>query len=705
MPFWPVVASSTSSTSVTGACFSTTRLILPSSSISPDLVCSRPAVSTTTVSTSPSTPGAHRLEGHRRRVAALAAADGEDADPLAPGLQLVGGGGAERVGGAEDDALAVADEHAGDLADRRRLAGAVDADHEDHARAARRAGRCRACGPGRGRGRRSARRPAARAGRRPEAVASTIDLVRSRSTIWVVAPDADVGGEEDLLELLPVVLGELLAGEHGEQPAAERGLRAGQPRAQPDQPAGRRRRGLEDQARLGLGGRQLDRPAAASGCDRRPAGRPARWPARRAGPAGRGRVSVVPAAASSSRRAVRRPRPTSRETPAISATTRIAIAISTNSMPRSLPARARRVREAVGHAVRPEPRPRSSLGPLLRHVDPVSATVWVETDRRLRGRRPRPPVADVLRRRPPLRAGPGRGPRAGQHARPTRCTWTARQVWPPEQSSFPPSRIRTPGDRGRVPHRLRLLPLRDPGHGGGRRPASRRTRWTATPTAMAGQPEDEWPDALVLLGDQVYADELTPADPPVAVAAPRRGGRRRTPRWRTSRSTPGSTRSPGAIPQVRWLLSTVPSSMIFDDHEMIDDWNTSAAWRREITAQPWWRGPDQRRPGQLLGLPAPGQPQPAGAGREQDLAGDPGPRRRLRRRRADAARDGRARRHRAGEHPLELRAALGRRPADHDRQPRRPGARRAAAADGRRRRVRLDRGGDAAARPPRACST
>ena len=27
----------------------------------------------------------------------------------------------------------------------------------------------------------------------------------------------------------------------------------------------------------------------------------------------------------------------------------------------------------------------------------------------------------------------------------------------------------------------------------------------------------------------------------------------------------------------------------FDDHEMIDDWNTSAAWRREITAQPWWR--------------------------------------------------------------------------------------------------------------------
>jgi hypothetical protein len=29
--------------------------------------------------------------------------------------------------------------------------------------------------------------------------------------------------------------------------------------------------------------------------------------------------------------------------------------------------------------------------------------------------------------------------------------------------------------------------------------------------------------------------------------------------------------------------------MIFDDHEMIDDWNTSAVWRRETTGQDWWR--------------------------------------------------------------------------------------------------------------------
>src|SRR5215475_3138795 len=55
-PFCPVVASSTSSTSSTVAFFSTTRLTLPSSSISPTLVCSRPAVSMTTTSTPFSVP-------------------------------------------------------------------------------------------------------------------------------------------------------------------------------------------------------------------------------------------------------------------------------------------------------------------------------------------------------------------------------------------------------------------------------------------------------------------------------------------------------------------------------------------------------------------------------------------------------------------------------------------------------------------------
>src|SRR5690625_1008282 len=41
-------------------------------------------------------------------------------------------------------------------------------------------------------------------------------------------------------------------------------------------------------------------------------------------------------------------------------------------------------------------------------------------------------------------------------------------------------------------------------------------------------------------------------------------------------------------PQVRWLLSTVPTLMVFDDHDVRDDWNTSAAWRRAMDEVPWW---------------------------------------------------------------------------------------------------------------------
>ena len=55
-PFWPVVASRTSRTSSTSACFSMTRLILPSSSMRLALFCRRPAVSTSTTSTPSAMP-------------------------------------------------------------------------------------------------------------------------------------------------------------------------------------------------------------------------------------------------------------------------------------------------------------------------------------------------------------------------------------------------------------------------------------------------------------------------------------------------------------------------------------------------------------------------------------------------------------------------------------------------------------------------
>jgi len=105
---------------------------------------------------------------------------------------------------------------------------------------------------------------------------------------------------------------------------------------------------------------------------------------------------------------------------------------------------------------------------------------------------------------------------------------------------------------------------------------------------IAREPESERPDVLLLLGDQVYADEVSDA----------------TRRWlsarRDLREPPGNevadyeeyTRlyyESWLDPEIRWLLSTVPSCMIFDDHDVIDDWNTSAAWLADMRETPWWR--------------------------------------------------------------------------------------------------------------------
>ena len=226
------------------------------------------------------------------------------------------------------------------------------------------------------------------------------------------------------------------------------------------------------------------------------------------------------------------------------------------------------------------------LGPLLRHVDPVSATVWVETDRACEvtvlGHRAR--TFHVKGHHYALVMVEGLEPGT---SRPYEVHLDGTQVWPQPHSALPPSRIRTPGGPG--PFRIAFGSCRYA------TPSTVDVRDGIPPDAldsyaveMAATPEEAWPDALVLLGDQVYADEITPA----------------TREWLAARRD--LDQAPGAQatdfeeytrlyaeswgdPQVRWLLSTVQSSMIFDDHEMIDDWNTSAAWRAEVTGTDWWQ--------------------------------------------------------------------------------------------------------------------
>jgi hypothetical protein len=97
------------------------------------------------------------------------------------------------------------------------------------------------------------------------------------------------------------------------------------------------------------------------------------------------------------------------------------------------------------------------------------------------------------------------------------------------------------------------------------------------------------PDLIVLLGDQVYADKTS--------AKVRRLLRRhRGPGHQAPQDQVVTFDEYTKLyleswrdPEVRWLFATVPAAMIFDDHEIIDDWNTSAGWRQEMSRQPWWR--------------------------------------------------------------------------------------------------------------------
>ena len=104
---------------------------------------------------------------------------------------------------------------------------------------------------------------------------------------------------------------------------------------------------------------------------------------------------------------------------------------------------------------------------------------------------------------------------------------------------------------------------------------------------MCEDDSGDWPHALVLLGDQVYADEVSP------------GVREYIRSHRDTSVPPGETvanfeeytrlyHEAWSEPHIRWLLSTVATAMIFDDHDVHDDWNTSQTWVDDIRATGWW---------------------------------------------------------------------------------------------------------------------
>ncbi len=240
------------------------------------------------------------------------------------------------------------------------------------------------------------------------------------------------------------------------------------------------------------------------------------------------------------------------------------------------------------------------LGPLLRHVGSSDATVWVETDA--------PCEVEVLIGESPHRSRTFQV--EGHHYALVKVEGLepgssyeysvrldSERVWPEPDHEFPPSVIRTivPDDkltltfgscRVSVPHEPPYTNKRGKfarGVGGG----YERDTLYALALRMRRQPHEDWPDALLLLGDQVYADEVSEGT------------------LEFIRSRRDTSRPPGEEvadfeeytrlywdswkdPIIRWLLSTVPSAMIFDDHDVHDDWNTSEAWVRQMRAKSWW---------------------------------------------------------------------------------------------------------------------
>ena len=237
--------------------------------------------------------------------------------------------------------------------------------------------------------------------------------------------------------------------------------------------------------------------------------------------------------------------------------------------------------------------PQLVLGPLLRYVGETEATVWVETDQ--------PCEVTVLTARAPTFCVRGhhyaivyvKGLLPG-----TRNEYTVEldghEVWPDPGSAMPPPSIRTPkeGERHRLvfgscrvgyPHEPPYNLTKDESPLGREVDALR-----AYALRMRELPEEEWPHLLLMIGDQVYADEVSPHVKSYI---------------QNSRDTSEGAGEQVANfeeyvrlyheswgePVIRWLLSTVSTAMIFDDHDVHDDWNTSAEWLEEYRAKPWWK--------------------------------------------------------------------------------------------------------------------
>jgi hypothetical protein len=237
------------------------------------------------------------------------------------------------------------------------------------------------------------------------------------------------------------------------------------------------------------------------------------------------------------------------------------------------------------------------LGPLIRHVDETSASIWVETSDtaqvvvRAVGRTWEAATFAVHGHHYALVEVDGLHPgTVADYAVEIDDT----PVWPEPGSAFPPSSIATlePGkplrlafgscrtsvghDRiGNLTHgvdALRAYALR-----------------MAESKGERGKPHEpvHWPDLLLFLGDQVYADD-TSKEMQEFIKSRRDVDEPPGEELKDYEEYAHLYRLAWTEPANRWLLSTLPSAMVFDDHDIRDDWNTSASWKKKMESTSWW---------------------------------------------------------------------------------------------------------------------
>ena len=232
------------------------------------------------------------------------------------------------------------------------------------------------------------------------------------------------------------------------------------------------------------------------------------------------------------------------------------------------------------------------LGPLLRYVGETEATIWVETAEACE--------VEILGSKTKTFEVEGHHYALVyvENLEPASTTeydvrLNGEKVWPGPDDPFPPPVIRTPKRDERIrmvwgscrvcaPHEEPYTLKKDQDPRGREIDAL-----YAYALRMLELPQDEWPHVALMLGDQMYADEASPKTREFSLTRRHTG------------EPPGEEVADfeeyahlycesWSDPVIRWFFSTVSTAMIWDDHDVHDDWNTSRDWVHEMRQKHWW---------------------------------------------------------------------------------------------------------------------